>query len=158
VSFAGAEGWPISGWIVKPAGVALGQRVPLALSIHGGPHGMHGQTFIPGTQAWAARGFAVLLLNPRGSSGYGERFMRACVNDWGGKDYEDLMAGVDWAVAQGIADPERLVVTGYSYGGFMTSWVVGHTDRFKAAVCGAPVSDLVSFHGESDIGTWFGAM
>ncbi|MHB8575695.1 MAG: alpha/beta hydrolase family protein [Dehalococcoidia bacterium] len=157
LSFEGVDGWQIPGWILKPAGYQAGQRVPLVLSIHGGPHGMHGPSFFPGFQTWAGRGYAVLLINPRGSNGYGERFTEACVGDWGGKDYDDLMRGVDWAIAQGIADPERLVVTGYSYGGFMTSWVVGHTNRFKAAVCGAPVSDLVSFYGESDIGTWFGA-
>jgi len=117
---------------------------------------MHGCTFQAGPQALAARGYAVLLVNPRGSAGYGEPFAEACVADWGGKDYEDLMAGVDWAVAQGIADPRRLAVMGYSYGGFMTSWIVGHTDRFRAAVCGAPVSDLASMYGESDIGTGFG--
>jgi dipeptidyl aminopeptidase/acylaminoacyl peptidase len=160
VSFEGADGWQIPAWIVKPAGYREGERVPLVLDVHGGPHGMHGPSFgagWSGFQELAGRGYAVLLVNPRGSSGYGEPFTAACVQDWGGKDYEDLMCGVDWAVAEGIADPQRLVVTGYSYGGFMTSWVVGHTDRFRAAVCGAPVANLISFYGESDIGTTFGA-
>ncbi len=154
--FSGADGWQISAFLIKPRGYHEGQRYPLVLDIHGGPHGMHGQTFSPGFQELAARGYAVLLVNPRGSTGYGEAFTHACVDDWGGKDYEDLMLGVDRVIELGIADPERTVVTGYSYGGFMTSWVVGHTNRFKAAVCGAPVSDLVSFYGTSDIGATFG--
>jgi len=157
VSFTGAAGWEISALLVKPHGYRQGTRYPLALDVHGGPHGMHGHSFQPGVQEMAARGYAVLMVNPRGSTGYGEPFTAACVGDWGGKDYEDLLLGVDWAIAQGIADPDRLLVTGYSYGGFMTSWVVGHTDRFRAAVCGAPVSDIVSFYGESDIGSSFGA-
>lgn len=160
ISIEGADGWQIPAWIVRPIGFREGERVPVVLDVHGGPHGMHGPSFgagWSGFQELAGRGYAVLLINPRGSSGYGEPFTAACVQDWGGKDYEDLMRGVDWAVAQGIADPQRLVVTGYSYGGFMTSWVVGHTDRFRAAVCGAPVADLISFYGESDIGTTFGA-
>jgi len=156
ICFTGADGWEIGGWLAYPYGYQQGQRFPLVLDVHGGPHGMHGQTFQPGVQEMAARGYGVLLVNPRGSTGYGERFTMACVDDWGGKDFEDLMAGVDWAIAEAGADPERLFVTGYSYGGFMTSWVVGHTDRFKAAVCGAPVSDFVSFYGESDIGPTFG--
>jgi len=155
-TFKGADGWDIPGLIIKPSDFKPGQKYPLVLDIHGGPHGAHGQTFSPGFQQHAAEGYAVLLVNPRGSAGYGEPFTHACVGDWGGNDYEDLMRGVDWAIEQGIADPERLLVTGYSYGGFMTSWVVGHTNRFRAAVCGAPVSDLVSFYGESDIGTTFG--
>ncbi|HLZ69030.1 MAG TPA: S9 family peptidase [Dehalococcoidia bacterium] len=157
ISFSGADGWEIAAWLLKPANYDASRRYPLVLDVHGGPHGAHGYTFQPGAQELTARGYVVLLVNPRGSTGYGERFTEACVTDWGGKDYEDLMAGVDWAIARGIADPQRTAVTGYSYGGFMTSWVVGHTDRFKAAVCGAPVGDLPSFYGESDIGTTFGA-
>jgi dipeptidyl aminopeptidase/acylaminoacyl peptidase len=156
VTYDGADGWEMHGFLLKPLGYRDGERVPLVLEIHGGPHGAHGLGFQPGYHDLSARGYAVLYLNPRGSIGYGEEFCRACVGDWGGKDYEDLMLGVDWAIAQGIADPERLFVTGYSYGGFMTSWVVGHTDRFRAAVCGAPVSNGFSFYGTSDIGPNFG--
>jgi dipeptidyl aminopeptidase/acylaminoacyl peptidase len=89
--------------------------------------------------------------NPRGSQGYGEQFALACVEDWGGKDYEDLMAGVDEVVRRGVADPDRLYVGGYSYGGYMSFWVVGHTDRFRAAAVGAPVTNMVSMFGEGDI-------
>ncbi len=157
ISFTGADGWQIPAWLLKPADFSTDRRYPLVLDVHGGPHGAHGYVFQPGPQELAGRGYVVLQVNPRGSTGYGERFTEACVTDWGGKDYEDLLAGVDWCIAQGIADPQRTAVTGYSYGGFMTSWVVGHTDRFKAAVCGAPVSDLPSFYGESDVGATFGA-
>jgi dipeptidyl aminopeptidase/acylaminoacyl peptidase len=156
VCFTGADGWEIGAWLVRPFGHQQGEKFPLVLDVHGGPHGMHGQNFQPAVQEMAARGYGVLLVNPRGSTGYGESFTRACVEDWGGKDYEDLMAGVDWAIAEAGADPARLFVTGYSYGGFMTSWVVGHTNRFRAAVCGAPVAEFAGFYGESDIGTTFG--
>ncbi len=157
IRFTGADGWQIPAWLAKPANFSTDRRYPLVLDIHGGPHGAHGYTFQPGVHELTGRGYVVLLVNPRGSTGYGESFTEACVTDWGGKDYEDLMAGVDWCIEQGIADPQRTVVTGYSYGGFMTSWVVGHTDRFKAAVCGAPVSDLPGFYGQSDVGATFGA-
>jgi dipeptidyl aminopeptidase/acylaminoacyl peptidase len=151
VTYAGAGGWEMHGFLLKPLGYRDGERVPLVLEIHGGPHGAHGLGFQPRFQSLSARGYAVLYLNPRGSVGYGEEFARACMCDWGGKDYEDLMLGVDWAIAQGIADPERLFIGGYSYGGYMTSWTVGHTDRFRAAVCGAPFADALSMFGTSDI-------
>jgi dipeptidyl aminopeptidase/acylaminoacyl peptidase len=93
----------------------------------------------------------VLRVNPRGSSGYGRDFRYANYNDWGGGDYNDLMTGVDAVIAKGVADPNRLGVMGWSYGGFMTSWIIGHTDRFKAAIVGAGVTDLLSFTGTADI-------
>jgi dipeptidyl aminopeptidase/acylaminoacyl peptidase len=101
--------------------------------------------------AFAAEGFAVLRPNPRGSSGYGKKFRFANYNDWGGADYADIMAGVDHVIGMGVADPERMVVMGWSYGGFMTSWVIGHTDRFRAAAVGAGVTNLWSFTGTADI-------
>ena len=100
---------------------------------------------------FAAKGYAVLRPSPRGSSGYGKKFRFANYKDWGGMDYQDLMAGVDHAIAMGVADPDRLAVMGWSYGGFMTSWVITQTDRFKAAVIGAPVTNLWSFTGTADI-------
>ena len=103
-------------------------------------------------QALAARGYAVLLPNPRGSTGRGAAFTRSNRYDFGGGDYEDIMAGVDHLIAEGIADPDRLGVCGWSYGGFMTAWVVGQTDRFKAAVAGAPPTNWVSKIGTTDIG------
>ena len=100
---------------------------------------------------FAAQGYAVLRCNPRGSSGYGKDFRYANLNDWGGGDYEDLMAGVDHVIDKGVADPARMGVMGWSYGGFMTSWIITQTDRFKAASVGAAVTNLMSFTGTADI-------
>src|SRR3990172_2819371 len=100
---------------------------------------------------FAARGYAVLRCNPRGSSGYGRDFRYANYEDWGGKDYQDLMAGVDHVIALGVADGDHLGVMGWSYGGYMTSWIITQTKRFKAASVGAGVTDLVSLTGTSDI-------
>ncbi len=110
----------------------------------------------PLQQALAAAGYLVLAVNPRGSSTYGDQFMRAVLRDWGGEDYLDLMAAVDQVGERPYVDPARLGVHGYSYGGFMTSWTVGHTERFRAAVVGAPCIDLYSMYGTSDIGISFG--
>lgn len=128
------------------------RKLPTVLNIHGGPHSFHPEAaFSLEHQMLATNGYAVFLPNIRGSSGYGERFTSACVGDWGGRDYQDLMLGLDHLIEQGIADPERLFVSGYSYGGFMTSWVVGHTHRFRAAIVGAPVADQLSMAGTTDI-------
>jgi dipeptidyl aminopeptidase/acylaminoacyl peptidase len=105
-----------------------------------------------------SNGFLVVFANPRGSSSYGRRFTQQVVGDWGGEDFQDLMAVVDEVLTRPYADPERTGIFGYSYGGFMTSWTIGHTDRFKAAVCGAPVFDLESQYGTSDIGHVWGAL
>jgi len=155
VEFTGADGWTIEGWIMKPRGFDPKKKWPLVLEVHGGPHGAYGHGFFHEFQMLAGRGYAVLLTNPRGSHAYGEKFSTACVGDWGGKDYEDLMAGVDHAVALGWIDPKRLYVTGGSYGGFMTNWIVGHTDRFRAAATQRSISNNVSAFGVSDIGWHF---
>ena len=130
--------------------------MPLILNIHGGPAGVFQQTFLGGRGVYplatfSARGYAVLRPNPRGSSGYGTEFRRANTKDWGFGDYQDLMTGVDKVLEMGVADPERLGVMGWSYGGFMTSWIVTQTQRFKAASAGAPVTNLMSFNGTADI-------
>ena len=155
IEYTGADGWAIEGWILKPPGFDPDKRWPLVLEIHGGPHGAYGHSFFHEFQVLAGRGYAVLYTNPRGSHAYGDTFVRACVGDWGGKDYEDLMAGVDHALGLGWVDPDRLYVTGGSYGGFMTNWIVGHTDRFKAAVTQRSISNNVSAFGTSDIGWHF---
>ena len=155
-SYNGADGWEIEGWMLKPPGFDPARRYPAILEIHGGPHGQYGSIFDPYFQSMAGAGYLVIYINPRGSTGYGESFALACVDDWGGKDYQDLMAGVDHVIALGHADPERLGVAGYSYGGFMTAWIVGHTSRFRAGASGAPVSNGYSFWGTSDIGPSFG--
>jgi dipeptidyl aminopeptidase/acylaminoacyl peptidase len=150
------DGKEIEGLLTYPVGYQAGQRVPLILNVHGGPAGVFQQTFLGGRGSYplatfAAHGYAILRPNPRGSSGYGAEFRRANVKDWGMGDYQDLMAGVDHVIAMGVADPERLGVMGWSYGGFMTSWIVTQTKRFKAASAGAPVTNLMSFNGTADI-------
>lgn len=152
MSHRAPDGLEIESFVMYPPGCKAGKRYPVVLYIHGGPHGQHpGVGFSMRPQSLAGAGYVVLLPNPRGSGSYGEAFMRMCVRDWGGKDYEDLMTAVDALIKKGVADPERLYVTGYSYGGFMTTWVVGHTHRFKAAIIGAPVSDHISMRGTTEI-------
>jgi dipeptidyl aminopeptidase/acylaminoacyl peptidase len=155
VEFAGADGWTIEGWLLKPRDFDPAKRWPLVLEIHGGPHGAYGHAFFHEFQVLAGRGYAVLYLNPRGSHAYGDAFLRACVGDWGGKDYQDLMAGVDQVLGLGWVDRDRLYVTGGSYGGFMTNWIVGHSDRFKAAAAQRSISNNISAFGTSDIGWHF---
>jgi dipeptidyl aminopeptidase/acylaminoacyl peptidase len=135
---------------MKPLNFREGARYPLILAIHGGPHGMYGYSFNPAFQAYAARGYAVLFINPRGSSGYGQKFSDGTLREWGGGDYKDLMAGVDEALRKfPWIDRGRMGVTGGSYGGFMTNWIITQTTRFRAAVASASVSNLVSFYSTS---------
>jgi dipeptidyl aminopeptidase/acylaminoacyl peptidase len=150
IRFKSFDGTPIQGWLMKPVGWRPGQRYPLILSIHGGPHGMYGWGFNATFQAYAARGYAVLYLNPRGSSGYGQRFADGTLREWGGGDFRDLMIGTDEAVRRyPWIDAERIGVTGGSYGGFMTNWIITQTPRFRAAVAVASVSNLISFYSTS---------
>ncbi|MGC8464556.1 MAG: S9 family peptidase [Acidimicrobiales bacterium] len=146
------DGTEISSFVLYPKHRTEGESLPLVLEIHGGPHGWHPQgSMMALYQALASEGYAVLLPNPRGSQSFGEAFAMACTQDWGGEDYLDIMGAVDALVEQGRVDPDRMYVAGYSYGGFMTTWVVGHTERFKAACISAPVSNLVSMYGTTDI-------
>jgi dipeptidyl aminopeptidase/acylaminoacyl peptidase len=149
-SFKGADGWDIQGWIMRPR-VDGGERPPAILEIHGGPMAMYSWSFFFEFQLLAAHGYAVVFTNPRGSTGYGRAFSAAVNNDWGGKDFQDIMAGIDAAVANGWVDPDRLGVAGGSYGGFMTNWTIGHTDRFKAAVTMRCVSNMASIFGTGDL-------
>jgi dipeptidyl aminopeptidase/acylaminoacyl peptidase len=156
VTWKSKDGKQIEGLLTYPVGYQTGQRVPLILNIHGGPAGVFQQTFVGGRGVYplatfASHGYAILRPNPRGSSGYGAEFRRANIRDWGFGDYQDLMTGVDRVIEMGVADPERLGVMGWSYGGFMTSWIVTQTQRFKAASAGAPVTNLMSFNGTADI-------
>ena len=155
IEFTGADGWTIEGWLMKPRGFDPSKKWPLVLQVHGGPHGAYGNGFFHEFQVMTGAGYAVLYTNPRGSHAYGEKFSIAVVGDWGGKDYQDLMAGVDHALGEGWVDPKRLYVTGGSYGGFMTNWVIGHTDRFRAAATTRSISNNVSAFGTSDIGWHF---
>ncbi|HLX43418.1 MAG TPA: S9 family peptidase [Bryobacteraceae bacterium] len=150
------DGLEIEGMLTYPVNYEAGKKYPLILNIHGGPTGVFGETFIGRSALYpiavfAARGYAVFRPNPRGSSAYGKQFRFANYNDWGGKDYEDDQTGVDHVIAMGIADPDKLAVMGWSYGGYMTSWTITQTHRFKAAVVGAGVTNLWSFTGTADI-------
>jgi len=156
IRWKSSDGKEIEGLLTYPVGYQTGQRVPLLLNIHGGPAGVFQRSFIGGRGAYplatfASLGYAILRVNPRGSSGYGTEFRRGNIKDWGGGDYQDLMTGVDRVIEMGVADPDRLGVMGWSYGGFMTSWIVTQTHRFKAASAGAPVTNLMSFNGTADI-------
>ena len=148
IKWKGADGKEIEGLLTYPIGYQTGQKVPFILNVHGGPAGVFSQTCVAANQgaypiaAFAEAGYAVLRPNPRGSSGYGTEFRTANRNDWGGKDFLDLMAGVDHVIKMGVADENKMGVMGWSYGGFMSSWIVGHTNRFKVASIGAPVVDL----------------
>ncbi len=153
-AFTGADGWELQGWVMRPPQSTPGERVPAILEIHGGPAFMYGYSFFTEFQLLAAQGYAVVYSNPRGSAGYGRHFMHAVLHDWGGKDYEDVMAGLDAALQRGDLDPDRLGVAGGSYGGYMTNWIVGHTDRFKAAVTMRSVVNIANFFGTSDTGWW----
>ena len=144
------EGLEIQGWAAIPAEASATNKAPVILLIHGGPHGMHGYGFNPTVQSLVGYGYAVLMINPRGSTGYGQKFADGCLNDWGGGDYRDLMKGVDAALARFPAlDGDRLGVMGGSYGGYMTNWIVTQTGRFKAAVTIASISNLISFYATS---------
>lgn len=147
----------IEGLLTLPLGYEKGKKYPLLTFAHGGPASRFDQSFLGylGTvyapNVLASNGFAVLRPNPRGTGGYGEKFRAANRNDWGGMDWEDINAGIDKVIADGIADPARLGLMGWSYGGFIASWAEGHSDRLKAISIGAPVVDLLSFHGTTDI-------
>ena len=132
------------------------RRYPMVLDIHGGPNGAFYDSFLSWQQLLATNGYLLLAVNPRGSSTYGEDFTMAVLNDWGGEDYLDLMEAVDRLAERPYVDETRLGVHGYSYGGYMASWIVGQTNRFRAAVVGAPCIDLFSMYGTSDIGVTFG--
>jgi len=149
-------GFELDVWVIRPAGFGAGQRYPTLLNIHGGPHAQYGHNFFDEFQVYAGAGYAVVYTNPRGSQGYGEAFTQAVVGDWGGGDYADVMAALDEALARyPFIDPERLGVLGGSYGGFLTSWTVGHTKRFKAACSERAVNCQYTMFGTSDIGHSF---
>lgn len=151
--FPGIDGAPVEGWFLQPGGAET--ALPTVLSIHGGPHAAWGAQFNFDHLMFAGAGYGVLLVNHRGSTGYGDAFATAILADWGNLDYADLMSGVDHAVEEGLADPDRLGVCGISGGGNLTGWVIGHTDRFKAACPENPVFNWFSMYGTSDVGADF---
>ena len=149
--FKSTDGWAIDGFFVKPLGWQPRKKYPLVLVIHGGPRDMFGVAWYHEFQVYAAKGWAVFFCNPRGSLGYGEKFERGEINNWGVMDYQDLMAGVDAALKQNPwVDTSNLGVTGGSYGGYMTNWTISHTNRFKAAVTLRATSNFVSVDGTRD--------
>jgi dipeptidyl aminopeptidase/acylaminoacyl peptidase len=153
------DGFDLDCWVVKPYGFTPGQRYPALLNIHGGPHLSYGHPFFDEFQVYAGAGYVVIYTNPRGSQGYGEAFTRAVLGDWGGGDYLDCMAGLDTALSHcDFIDAERLGVMGGSYGGFLTSWIIGHTQRFKAACSERAVNNTYTLFGTSDIGHSFSEM
>ncbi len=145
----------IQGWMVKPPGFDPVRKYPLLLEIHGGPFASYGPSFAAEIQLYAAAGFVVVYMNPRGSTGYGEEFADLIHHDYPDNDYGDLMSGVDAVIARGFVDPGRLFVTGGSGGGVLTAWIVGHTDRFRAAVVVKPVINWTSFVLTADMTNYF---
>ena len=151
VPFKGADGWDVDGFFIKPIGWEPGRKYPMILTIHGGPAGQVGFDWYHEFQVYAAHGWAVFFTNPRGSTGYGEKFERGIALNWGGKDYVDVMNGVDAILAKySWIDRDRMGVTGGSYGGFLTNWIVGHNNRFKAAVTLRSLSNFISDDGTRD--------
>jgi dipeptidyl aminopeptidase/acylaminoacyl peptidase len=149
------DGMEIEGILIYPVGYTSGKRYPLLANIHGGPSGVWTQNF-PGSwgnyaHVWAGRGWLVFLPNVRGSSGYGEKFLLANVRDWGGGDYQDIQSGLDDLVKRGIADPDRMGQAGWSYGGYMTAWTLTQTNRFKAVMVGAGLTNMFSMYSTNDL-------
>jgi dipeptidyl aminopeptidase/acylaminoacyl peptidase len=159
-TFTAPDGLEVHGWVMEGDGP---KPQPLLLDIHGGPHNAWSPTFDAVHlyhEMLASKGWSILRLNPRGSDGYGEKFMAGVLGGWGIYDEQDFTAALDGLIDEGIADPDRLAVCGYSYGGFMTNWLTARTDRtghnFRAAMSGGTVSDLQSIYGTSDFGFWMG--
>ena len=153
--YTAPDGLKVQGWYVTPPDFDPSKKYPMQLQIHGGPHSMYNVGFNFGWQEHAANGYVILYTNPRGSTGYGSAFGNAIKNAYPGKDYDDLMAGVDALLAKGFVDPQNLFVTGCSGGGVLTAWIVGQTDRFAAASANCPVVDWLSFVGTTDGASWY---
>ena len=153
--FKAPDGLNLQGWLIKPAEFVSGRKYPMLLWIHGGPWSMYSVAFNWDWQWFAASGYAVFYMNPRGSTGYGQEFVNGIQHSYPGKDYDDLMAGVDAALAKGFIDKDNLFVCGGSGGGVLTAWIVGHTNRFRAAVSMRPVINWHSFVGTTDGSDWY---
>jgi len=153
--YKSSDGWDVQGWLIKPAEFDPAKKYPLLLWIHGGPWAMYSVAFNWEWQNFAANAYAILYTNPRGSTGYGQDFVNGIQYSYPGKDFDDLMAGVDAAIAKGFIDKDNLFVCGGSGGGVLTAWIVGHTDRFRAAVSMRPVINWHSFVGTTDGHMWY---
>jgi dipeptidyl aminopeptidase/acylaminoacyl peptidase len=156
VSWRNSEGQQIEGVLTLPVGYQKGQRYPFILNPHGGPSGAVTTGFSATNQLFAGNGYAVLQPNFRGSSSYGQEFLNANRMEWGVRDYDDCMTGVDWAIAEGIADPTRMIAYGWSYGGYMSFWISTQTDRFRLVSPGAGLSNLYSMYSTTDISNYLG--
>ncbi len=157
ITWKSYDGLKIEGILTYPQDYKEGQKVPLLVSIHGGPGGVESQRFIGKTSfgsfspgVFASQGYATLMMNYRGNPGYGEKFQKLDYKDLGGGDYKDVMTGVDYLIEQGIADPDQLFIRGHSYGGFLAALAIGRTDRFKSAIIDAGVVDWISDNGTTD--------
>ena len=148
-------GFTVDAWLIRPVGFDPEAQYPLVQIIHGGPHSIFGHTFFFDMQQWASNGWNVLFINPRASQGYGEAFATAAIGDWGGGDWIEQETALDLAIGKGGVDPERLAVTGLSYGGFMTNWIIGQTNRYKVAVSENSICNFISFFTVSDIGSYW---
>jgi dipeptidyl aminopeptidase/acylaminoacyl peptidase len=155
VWYTSKDGLKVQGWIVKPPGFDPSRKYPLMLDIHGGPQSMYNVAFSFARQDHAADDFVILYTNPRGSTGYGNKFTNEIKNAYPGKDFDDLMAGVDTVIGRGYVDPKNMFVYGCSGGGVLTAWTVGHTDRFTAAASLCPVINWMSFVGTTDGAGWY---
>ena len=157
INYKSKDGTQIEAFLTKPIGFNPNMKYPMILNPHGGPVNQYDFSFNIWAQLWAANGYLVLQPNPRGSSGYGKAFSAAIFADWGNLDYQDVIAGVDYVIAQGYADPERLGVGGWSYGGILTNFIITQTTRFKAAVSGASEALLRSNYGHDEYQVWWEA-
>jgi dipeptidyl aminopeptidase/acylaminoacyl peptidase len=156
IRYTSADGTPVEGWYLLPPGrTETDGPFPLILKIHGGPVAQYNWGYDFERQWWAAQGYAVLYTNPRGSSGYGEAFAYALWQDWGGPDYRDVMAGVDWMIERNIADPDRMGVGGWSYGGILTNFIIIRNARFRAAISGASTALNIALYGTDDLQRWW---
>jgi dipeptidyl aminopeptidase/acylaminoacyl peptidase len=157
VRWKGKDGLEIEGVVVYPVGYEPGKRYPMVVQVHGGPAGAWTETFMAGwynaSQIYAGQGWVVLSPNPRGSSGYGDKFLFANYRDWGGGDFRDIQSGIDYLVQRGIADSTKLAQSGWSYGGYMTAWTLTQTNRFKAVSVGAGLTNMYSMYSTNDLQT-----
>ena len=151
ISFGSDPGAEVTGWLLKPPAFNPTARYPAIIQVHGGPHGMYGVGFFHEMQLLAARGYVVLMTNPRGSTGYGQEWVAGTKSDWGGADYRDVMAGADFLAGRAYIDADRIGIAGGSYGGYLVNWAIGQTDRFRAAVSQRSTANRASLYGTSDI-------
>jgi dipeptidyl aminopeptidase/acylaminoacyl peptidase len=155
IHYQAPDGWDVEGFVTLPPDFRKGRRYPAILKIHGGPVSQYNQGFSFGAQLLAAQGYVVIRTNPRGSSGYGQDFTLGLYQGWGEADYQDVLAGVDHVIELGYADPDRLGMGGYSYGGILTNYLLGQTDRFKAAASGAGSGHYLASYGHDIYRLWY---